>query len=127
MMGLLMGAWLGFVPAWPACGEESDQVPPQALHNYVNRPEPAFRWEKVGNRSLDQGTVHNLRLTSQQWQGIVWQHTLLVFEPPQLQQAKHVLLFVTGGRTGREPGDGDLATGLKLAHAVPGSESAPVR
>ena len=41
--------------------------------------------------------VHRLELTSQKWQGILWKHNLIVYEPTTLVHKDHMLIFVNGG------------------------------
>lgn len=83
--------------------------------DYVNRPEAVYGWKLRGKLPTKQGTVYDVDLTSQEWQGIVWKHALQVFEPVKVQYPKHVLLFVSGGSNGKRPGSGDVARGLRLA------------
>ena len=51
------------------------------LDAYIKRPEPAYKWEKRGEQKLQGGTVYDLHLVSQTWQGIVWEHRLQIFMP----------------------------------------------
>lgn len=88
---------------------------PQALFRYVEREEKVFEWKLNGRQDLEQGTIYDLNLTSQEWQGIVWKHALTVCEPKQLRHPKHILLFVTGGSNGNRPDRGDLERGIALA------------
>jgi PhoPQ-activated pathogenicity-related protein len=104
------------VLAVPVVAKSADSDnPPRALHDYLARPEPAFGWTLQNQQKLDAGTVYNVELTSQTWQGIVWKHALQICEPDQLDHKRHVLLFVNGGRIGRTPSEGDTARGLALA------------
>lgn len=95
--------------------EAAEDAVPTALIDYVNRPEPVYDWQLRGKIPSEHGTIYDLDLTSQEWQGIVWKHSLQVFEPVKVQYPKHVLLFVSGGKNGRRPGKGDLERGLLLA------------
>ncbi len=88
---------------------------PTALLDYVTRPESVYGWRLQGKLPSEHGTVYDIDLTSQEWQGIVWKHVLQVFEPAKLQYPKHVLLFVSGGKNGGRPGNGDIERGLLLA------------
>lgn len=113
--------WLGFFavlylltpPAW-LCADDAKEVP-QALYDYVRQPDDVFAWKVKEKRNAGTVSIQNLEVTSQRWQDIVWKHHVAVFEPAQNAHPRHVFLFVTGGRTGREPGNGDLVLGLKLA------------
>jgi PhoPQ-activated pathogenicity-related protein len=88
---------------------------PRALFDYVRRDEPDFGWKLESEKKMEKGTVYRLSVTSQKWHDIVWKHALTVCEPKQMRHPKHMLLFVTGGRTGGQPDDGDIETGLALA------------
>jgi PhoPQ-activated pathogenicity-related protein len=101
--------------AWAAAEDTTDESVPSALLDYVNRPEPACSWKLLGNRQFGDGRVYEVDLTSQQWHGITWKHVLQIHEPAVMDHPKHVLLFVTGGRNGRRPGEGEVAMGAKLA------------
>ncbi len=97
-------------------GAEENETIPDALARYVARPEPAFAYERVESQSSDTGSATEYRLVSQTWQGIVWEHVLMVYEPPHVDHPKQMLLFVTGGRNGRRPGPDERLIGLTLAH-----------
>ena len=85
------------------------------LDNYVNRPEPKFSWKQTsGQIDHDLGTVYSLKLTSQEWKGIVWQHNLQIFIPTELIYPSSVLLFVDGGSKDSKPNKKDMDLGLSL-------------
>ena len=54
-------------------------------------------------------------MRSQTWQNITWEHSLIIHEPKDVVCQDYMLLFVTGGRNGRPPGNGDHAMGFALA------------
>ncbi len=91
---------------------------PSAIQDYMARPEKVFQWELLSSNAVGTSTVHDIVLTSQTWQSIVWKHNLLVYEPETVRHPQHVLLFITGGRVGRVPGLGERAMGLQLAKAA---------
>ncbi|MEC8893837.1 MAG: PhoPQ-activated protein PqaA family protein [Candidatus Poribacteria bacterium] len=87
------------------------------LHDYVNRPEPKFSWEQTsGQIAHNLGTVYSLKLTSQEWKGIVWRHNLQVFVPSELIYPSSMLLVVNGGSNDSQPDKEDMELGLKLAN-----------
>ncbi len=88
---------------------------PSALFDYVGRPDSAYAWKIVSTQSHQGGKIYNVELTSQVWQGITWKHVLQIHEPKNLEHREHVLLYVTGGRNGRQPGLSDMVMGGKLA------------
>ena len=88
---------------------------PDALQRYIARPEPVFSWKEKRTVRTSQGNIYQLELVSQTWQGIVWKHVLQVFEPQEIAHREQMLLFVTGGSTGRQPSERDQKFGLKLA------------
>lgn len=102
-------------PAGAAPAKVSAETIPDALHRYVARPEEVYGWKVVEEQEITGTKIHRLELTSQTWQGIVWKHALIVYEPPKVLYPKHMLLFVTGGKTGGVPKEGDLAMGIHLA------------
>ena len=69
------------------------------LYEYVKRTDPSYSWklkEKVENA---QGTIYELRLTSQTWQGIVWEHQLQVFLPKNVKPTATMFLWNQGGNS----------------------------
>lgn len=101
----------GRIPA----AEATPEIP-EAIHQYMAKPESVYRWELLRKTSLGPGgTVYDLDLTSQEWQGHVWKHAMQVFEPSELKHPGHMLLFVTGGSIGNRPGPDNLVMGAKLA------------
>lgn len=86
------------------------------IFQYMERPEPDFAWKKIESIAIGENQVHRLELTSQKWQGIVWKHALIVYEPQKLVHADHILLFVTGGGIGSSPNPRDMGMGVALAN-----------
>ena len=46
------------------------------LASYVQKPEPDYKWDIVEKSNVAGCDVWQLLLTSQKWQGIIWQHDL---------------------------------------------------
>ena len=88
---------------------------PRALQDYVDSSDDAFHWKRVNTTSFDAGRVYELRLSSQRWHDILWEHAIEIYEPANLQFPGHALLFVTGGSKPGPPGKEDIQMGLKLA------------
>ncbi len=85
------------------------------LDDYVKKPDPAFAWVQTGNHNTPVGTIYNLELTSQVWQGITWTHHLRVYEPREIAFPGTVLLFITGGDQNSKPNDDDHKRAFALA------------
>lgn len=84
---------------------------PEALSKYLAREEPAFKWELRGKESIAGNTVYDLHLVSQDWQGIVWEHQLQVYQPPNAKPAGTMVLWNQGGKASA----GSMAFGIELA------------
>lgn len=80
------------------------------LHRYIN--DGAAIWEKQGEKTVDGVSVTDLHLISQTWQGIIWEHRLLLFRPQNSPFPNFCTLINTGGR-----GDGeeDVKMGTLIA------------
>lgn len=87
---------------------------PPALTNYVSRPEPKFRWELWDKKAVNGATIYDLALVSQEWQSIVWEHQLQVYQPPDTAPSATMLLWNQGGKAS----DGSIAFGMDLARRV---------
>src|SRR5436305_14137975 len=81
------------------------------LPAYVAKADPSFAWQVKGKVHSPLGTVHDLHLVSQVWQGIKWEHGLQGYMPPDVTPTEAMFLFNTGGRPGRE----NAPFGLALA------------
>ncbi|QDV50522.1 PhoPQ-activated pathogenicity-related family protein [Gimesia fumaroli] len=88
---------------------------PDAFFNYIQRKEPAYKWELHDSFSHDGVTAYPVELTSQTWQGMTWKHWLYIFEPDTVRINNKVLLFVTGGSNGSRPSEKRLHPAFLLA------------
>ena len=106
---LIAIVWLSAL--WAAAAEEL----PTAIQDYAARPDPAFSWRIQNKQSRAQDQVWEVELVSQNWHGMVWKHSLLIFHPRELRHPEHVLLFITGGSTGQKLREDNVRLGLRLA------------
>lgn len=70
-------------------------TPQTALQNYLNIEDTTYAWEIRDSYAVDNVTAYSLLLTSQNWQGILWKHELIVFVPATMDY-DGALLFITG-------------------------------
>lgn len=71
------------------------------LKQYVNQPDPAYKWNYVGTESGAEGKTYSLNLVSQVWHGIRWEHQLEIYEPHDLRFRDVAILFITGGHASK--------------------------
>jgi len=67
------------------------------LTEYVKKAEPDYSWRIEKTDKLSTGTVYTIHLVSQTWQGIKWEHKLLVLQPKDVKPISSMLLLNTGG------------------------------
>jgi len=68
------------------------------LASYVQKPEPDYKWEIVEKSNVAGCDVWQLLLTSQKWQGIIWQHDLVIFKPTDVTAGDTIFLMNNGGK-----------------------------
>ncbi len=74
------------------------------LESYVKAPDPSFAWKVESSLDLTGGgSISTVRLTSQTWHGIPWEHWLFVVRPAKLLHPESALLVVSGGSSRKEP------------------------
>jgi PhoPQ-activated pathogenicity-related protein len=88
------------------------------LPEYLKKPEPAYSWKLKEKIDHPQGTVYDLRLVSQTWEDITWEHQLQVYQPKGVEPARTMLLWNTGGSA--------KADGIAMAMEMAKKVKAPV-
>src|SRR4051794_20126024 len=68
------------------------------LLDYVSKPDEAFSWKLVSKTETPEGTVYDLHLVSQVWQGITWEHPLQVYLPKGVKPTATMFLWNQGGK-----------------------------
>jgi PhoPQ-activated pathogenicity-related protein len=68
------------------------------LASYISRDEKCFAWSVKNKTVTPLGSVYEIDLTSQCWQGINWEHQILVCIPAGMKPRKTMLLWNTGGK-----------------------------
>ncbi|MGI8602165.1 MAG: PhoPQ-activated pathogenicity-related family protein [Verrucomicrobiales bacterium] len=68
------------------------------LLSYVKRPEPDYGWKLESKTQNGPCDIWHLKLTSQVWQDIKWEHDLVVFRPKDQPPVEKVYLLNTGGQ-----------------------------
>ena len=69
---------------------------PDALADYIQRPDASFTWRKLEQREVDGCTAARLECTSQTWRSNVWRHEVLVVRPPEVRNPDIALLEIGG-------------------------------
>jgi PhoPQ-activated pathogenicity-related protein len=85
---------------------------PNEFFAYIAATEGQSQGELVRSLSGTSGDFFELRLRSQIWRGIPWEHKLTLIEPKSLAADDVVLLYITG-----DPNPGDALLGLSVANA----------
>jgi PhoPQ-activated pathogenicity-related protein len=85
------------------------------LDEYVKKADPAFAWSQTSRVETRAGSITSIKLTSQVWQGITWNHDLRVYEPREIVHPDAMLLFITGGDTERKASEEDHKQAFGLA------------
>jgi PhoPQ-activated pathogenicity-related protein len=67
------------------------------LFDYIKKADDSFAWKMTGKTETPDGTVYDLHLVSQTWQGIKWQHALQVYLPKGVKPGAKMLLWNQGG------------------------------
>jgi PhoPQ-activated pathogenicity-related protein/lysophospholipase L1-like esterase len=81
------------------------------LFDYVRQPDPAFSWKLKEKQETPDGTIYDLHLVSQVWQGITWEHQLQVYLPKGVKPTTTMFLWNQGGKASPT----SIAFGMGLA------------
>lgn len=68
------------------------------LFDYVKQPDAAFSWKLKSKSETPDGTIYDLHLVSQVWQGIKWEHQLQVYLPKGVKPTATMFLWNQGGK-----------------------------
>lgn len=101
----LLGLALGLLLVSPASA---------GLIEYVRQPDPAFEWKLERKTALPVGTVYELTMVSQQWQGIRWEHQVQVYQPTGVSPTATLFLWNQGGGADLD----DMAFGMEMARRI---------
>src|SRR5438445_124874 len=69
-----------------------------ALEDFVKTPDPAYSWKLKQKTAVGAGTLYDIELVSQVWQGITWKHQLQVYLPRDVKPAATLFLWNQGGK-----------------------------
>jgi PhoPQ-activated pathogenicity-related protein len=84
------------------------------LFDYVKKPDPAFSWRLKNKTVVAAGTIYDLHLVSQVWQGITWEHQLQVYLPKDIKPTTTMFLWNQGGTASPK----SIAFGMDLARKM---------
>lgn len=87
---------LFFTVSTPAIARDT-ATPTQALRDYVDRPDAAFAYDVIEQATLGTNKAYLIKLTSQTWQGIDWEHWLSLIVPADAQYRDQAILVISGG------------------------------
>jgi PhoPQ-activated pathogenicity-related protein len=86
------------------------------LIDYVKSDDTAYKWEKISHKRLDAHTLaFRLKLTSQKWQNIIWEHIIDIIIPTN---SIHTSTFVYFFITGTNNKDRAIERGREMAHKI---------
>lgn len=97
----------------------SDEITPEnALQHYINNQDDTYTWEIENTLEVENGTVYQVKLTSQTWRDLVWEHSLSISVPTEIEN-EGALLFISTGNNRNDnlhPGEDDRA--LQAIHQI---------
>ena len=68
------------------------------LLDYIKKPDDSFKWAVKTSVKAASGRAYTIEMTSQTWQGIKWDHLLMVYIPDGVKPSDTILLWNEGGR-----------------------------
>ena len=68
------------------------------LNEYVRKPDDSFKWAVKQKVEASSGTSYQIDLVSQTWEGIKWEHVLMVYVPEGVTPGDGLFLFNDGGK-----------------------------
>jgi len=83
---------------------------PSELFEYLAAAAGTAVWEVVGTQPVGAGRITEIRLRSQVWRGIPWDHVLFVCDPGSALVQDVMVVYITGGQ-----GRADALLGLTMA------------
>jgi len=82
------------------------------IFEYLAKEDDTFEWEKVWEGELPTGArAYEIKLTSQTWMDIVWEHRLKLIKPAELEDPSLALMLITGSGSGSD----ELLYGAEIA------------
>ena len=85
------------------------------LKEYVGKPDDSYKYTIESTVPLGTNTVYLVRMTSQTWRGIAWQHWLAIIKPQEVKYPDTALLLVSGGDNPDGPPSADSDEGRALS------------
>lgn len=73
------------------------------LASYVAKPDDSYRFEITGSEAAGTATAYSVKMVSQTWQDIVWNHWMVVFVPKEVKYDKAMLLIAGGNNSSKGP------------------------
>lgn len=114
LFAVVLFVFLACTPAW-AENLAAEAAVPTELADYIKNKDDSFSWKLREIKKNDSGTHYRIDLVSQTWQGIEWTHVLDIYEPKNVERKNHLMLYIGGGRNGRDPNPGESVLGFMLA------------
>ncbi|HEX3149461.1 MAG TPA: PhoPQ-activated protein PqaA family protein [Gemmataceae bacterium] len=68
------------------------------LDEYIKQPDDSFKWSVKDKTQAASGTMYTLEMVSQTWQGIKWDHQMVVYVPDGVKPGDTLFLWNDGGR-----------------------------
>ena len=68
------------------------------LYSFVAKPEPEAGWSVASKSDLGTCEVVSIKLKSQVWEGIAWEHDLVLFRPKDSDVQDKMFLLNSGGK-----------------------------
>jgi PhoPQ-activated pathogenicity-related protein len=68
------------------------------LYDYVKKPDDSFKWTLKSKTEAASGKTYAIEMTSQTWEGIKWEHSLVIYLPEGVKPGESMLLWNDGGK-----------------------------
>jgi PhoPQ-activated pathogenicity-related protein len=86
-------------------------TPDNALVHYLENSDETYDWQLEDSVAVNNSTIYQVKLTSQTWRDLIWEHSLSIVVPNEVDY-NGALLFISGGNNRNDdlhPGNNDEA------------------